>query len=830
MLRNLLRISPSQCYARAFEVPRVAALGDNAAVRFPTELALALLAVACGAPPGPSAPHALPDDEVHVAPDRPPLALVPREGDPAPGFAVAISTEGLAPNQPGEATIALATLLEERLREAWPGVEARAGMDSVLVRGLIGDREIGALVAAVDHALRAPTQPTERPAVKRRLAALAKRPLPDPELRAVAECRGDAYASAPAGATDLDVEPIRSAAATLGRVAFALVGPTAPTKTAADAVSHLEPWSVGAPVAPPTPPVTSRAEWVEAPGLAAARSARAYVVTRTKDPGRAVAAARALGAPGSALIARMGVLDGAPRVDDVTGTTALSGGCVGVTLDFGPIDVTAPATAPRLATAVALAAQEVQAALEPAGNTRAAGRALARQAADPREAAERAAWWALTSTPPVVVVPRREAPPRAFVVHAPGKDKATPPDVEAAFGAALDRAVSQLEKPAVQSRTRVERGQAELWMLFASPCGTAAEVSNDAGLSAAFARSASEALRVGSTEVVVEPWATPDAVGLLAHAPALAGEAPAAHARRVADVVARALVAEPVDERAAARVRAGLRAKVGDPRPRALFALAESLSPGHPSWIFPDGSPDTLAKVSIASLGTRAAALREGPLRAAVLANVDDAQADVAVRTADRWVTRRPEGARACPVPNAANVPRPGMYVVDAPGIYEAYLAFPVANDARDAAAWLAEALSEGGGLLATSVVGAGLARSATARVVGGPFAQALVIHVAATEASLDGAVAQVRALLERVRKGAVTDADWSKIAAARATRTARVALDPRERIAALFADAGPSRDVSPTSARLTPVAERLLREDAMTVVALRPPRPRPTP
>ncbi|MFO0672835.1 MAG: hypothetical protein U0235_25000 [Polyangiaceae bacterium] len=113
-------------------------------------------------------------------------------------------------------------------------------------------------------------------------------------------------------------------------------------------------------------------------------------------------------------------------------------------------------------------------------------------------------------------------------------------------------------------------------------------------------------------------------------------------------------------------------------------------------------------------------------------------------------------------------MPRPGMYVVDAPGIYEAYLAFPVANDARDAAAWLAEALSEGGGLLATSVVGAGLARSATARVVGGPFAQALVIHVAATEASLDGAVAQVRALLERVRKGAVTDADWSKIAAAR--------------------------------------------------------------
>lgn len=814
-------------------------MGDNAAVRWAAAISMAFLAVSCGPPPA-VAPAPLPDDEVHVAPDRPPLVIVPREGDPTAALAIAISTEGLAPRAPAEAAMALATLIEERLRAEWPSVETHVGMDAVFVRGPVGngDAAVARVIESADRAIRTPVRDAELPAVKRRLAVLAKRPLPDPELRVVAECRGEAFASAPSGiAADVDVEAVRRAAATLGRVALSIVGPAAPTKSAADAVSKLTPWTTGAPV--PAPPMaTSKAEWIEAPGLAAPHRARAHVIVRTKDPGRAVAAARTLGAARSALVARIGVLDGAPSVEDVTGTTALSGGCVAVTLDFGAIDAAAPGTAPRLATAVALAGQEVQAALEPSGDSRAAGRALARQAADPRDATERAAWWTLTSTPSAVVVPRQESAPRAFVVHAPAKDKPTPTDAEAAFTAALERAVAQLEKPAVQAKSKVERGQAELWMLLASPCGTGAEVSNDAGLAAAFARTTAEAFRTApggpsraaGTDVVVEPWATPEAIGLLAHAPPLAGEAPVAHARRVADVVSRALVAEPIDERAAARVRIGLRARVSDPRPRALFALSEALSPGHPSWIFPDGSPDTLAKVSIASLGVRAAALREGPLRVAVLANVDDAQAEAAARAADRWVTRRAEGARACPVPNAASVPRAGTYVVDAPATYEAYLAFPVPTDARDGATWLAEALGGDGGLLATSLVGAGLAKNATARVVGGPFAAALVIHVASTEAALDGAVAQARTLFDRLRRGALSDADWSKVAAARATRVSQASLDPRERLAALFADGASRTAPAPSASSLTPIAERILRDDAMVVVALRPPRPRTSP
>lgn len=178
-------------------------------------------------------------------------------------------------------------------------------------------------------------------------------------------------------------------------------------------------------------------------------------------------------------------------------------------------------------------------------------------------------------------------------------------------------------------------------------------------------------------------------------------------------------------------------------------------------------------------------------------------------------------------MPNAAAAPRPGVYAVEAVGAHEAYLALPVADAAqRESAEWIAEALDGDGGFLSSVVLGGGLARVANARVLGGTAASALVVHVASSEGALDSAVAQVRALLERLRQGALTEAELAKAASRRASREARASLDPRARLAALFSDkvAG---GAPPSLASLNAAAQSLLRDESLIVVALRPPRSR---
>ncbi len=68
-------------------------------------------------------------------------------------------------------------------------------------------------------------------------------------------------------------------------------------------------------------------------------------------------------------------------------------------------------------------------------------------------------------------------------------------------------------------RVKVERGQDELWVLLASPCGVTAERSADAGISATFLTRRAASIggpRIGS-DVTLEPWFSADGVGLVAH-------------------------------------------------------------------------------------------------------------------------------------------------------------------------------------------------------------------------------------------------------------------------------------------------------------------------
>src|SRR5262249_21920874 len=145
------------------------------------------------------------------------------------------------------------------------------------------------------------------------------------------------------------------------------------------------------------------------------------------------------------------------------------------------------------------------------------GRSLAARASDPRDAADRAAFWTLVSSREsddttrisvaVGIASGRDDSPRAPPVHAPVDG----------LRSAIDRAIVAWNEPVLEARSAVEPGQGELWILIASPCGTEAEAESDAGLSAALALAT--ASRLQEPDAFAEPLVTSDAVGLFVHGP-----------------------------------------------------------------------------------------------------------------------------------------------------------------------------------------------------------------------------------------------------------------------------------------------------------------------
>lgn len=778
-------------------------------------------AFGCG-PPAPrvvSPPGRL--DGVVQEPRRPPLATLARDGDPVGAIGAVLSLAGF-PREP-EMAVALAALFEGRLKSS-AGLEVRPGWSTVEIRVPVGAAAdaAGGLILALDAALRAPVTAQELDLAQRRLVTLSKKPLPDGALRDVARCRGEAFAvsARPSELTLEELDQARQRAVTLGRVAFSAVGPQAVVQSAGNAMARLSPFSdAAAPVPAPTA-APATVSFVEQPGMGPQKALRGHVVVRTTEPARAVLAARALALSASPLLTRMRGLEGAPKVQEIAATANLDGGCLGVTLDFGAQELGPASVTSRVATALALTTQEAQLELD-AEAPPDFGWSLARQATDPRDAAGRAALWVLLAT---TAAPPSSAPspPSAhpIVVYGAALETPTKDTVKKGLEQAVERAVRALSSPVVTSEVRVERGQAEMWILLASPCGTTAEVANDAGLASAFA----QASLPPRSLVQLEPYVAADAVGLIAHGPALPGEPPQKHARRIADAAARAFVADPLDETRIAAVRSTFRARANDARWRALYTLGDALSKAHPSWLVPEGNPDLLARVSVASLAARAAALREGPLRATVLANGDDAQAEAAARALDRWVVRRPDGLRACPLPNEVAAPRPGTYAVDVTGAHEVYVAFPLAPAQRELADGLADAMSGDGGPLAKALLQGGLARTATVRVLGGKAAAALVFHVASTDAALDAAVAQLRGVLDRLRRGGFTDADVDRATTQRAAALAARSIDPRARLVSLFRGASAPAPLLTLDA-LNGAARSALAEDGAVIVVMRPPR-----
>lgn len=865
----------------------------------------------------------LPD--VRLAKDRPPVVLVAREGDPSGAIAVAVTTSALDGTEVDpEAAVALAGVVEARLAArglapivvpSWSGFRAAV---------LVANSDAAPLATdAVREALTAPIDDRDVAAAKKKLAALAARPLRDASLARWARCVGSPHSlPSRAGKSGEDLvaarlEKWRAAAHGLGRVAVAVAAPSAMAEAVATSIARGPAWKNGA--AAPAAPASSGA--IDVDVYEAAAESGATVIHATLDVGTgsdAVTTAEALGDPHGPLASRLAALDLPFRLREVTGTAEPRGGCVGMILEAAPslAAVSTSATpssssdlATRVADAVALVHVEAQVHLAE-GGTGLDGRTLARRAGDAREAAQRAAWWGLadawlapgaapgsttTSTAASTAAsvaasgaatgagasPRTNGTAIAMRGSialgvplrrgaAPTAETALEPTREV-LASAVQRATLSWQKPVAEGRSRVEPGQGETWVLIASPCGTESETDADAGLTALFTVATAEMAR-SSPEARVEPWIVPDGAGLLVHGPALPGETGAAQARRLADVVARSFASDPIPLPAVSRARAELLRHDARSDGPALGVVAAAIAPGHASWFIASGREDTLGRSADGAVLARGQALRAGPLRVAVLANVDAAQGDAALRAADRWIDRRVSDARTCRPATAAALPRPGTYAIEtrlgaAP---EAYLAFPFAagdDKARAAAAIVAAALDGDGGLLekalsaapaastppaapaagtppaapAASTPGNGLARAWSARVVGWPRAPALVVRIVSTQATLDDAVMQARALVDRVKKSGLSAADHERATAAAAREAVAVALDPRARVVATWrGDAVPSAGQTPAQVQaakkgrvsvedVRAFTAKVLVEDAMVVVAARPARVKPT-
>jgi hypothetical protein len=358
---------------------------------------------------------------------------------------------------------------------------------------------------------------------------------------------------------------------------------------------------------------------------------------------------------------------------------------------------------------------------------------------------------------------------------APGASDLTPPgasassaevhrELERRFGEASARALAAWGRPVVDVRASVEPGQGEAWVLLASPCPPS-ESASDAGSTALGATAAAlGAPRDGG--VRVEPWVSSEGAGVLAHAPFGPGETATALAARVAEAAARALLEREPGADEVGRARALLLANVEARDEHVRGAVAEQLLPSHAGAWFPWGLAAPLGRASAEGVRGRWRRLANGPLRMAVLAGGGPEQVRAAARAVERWAARG-EGAERCPprepLAEALGGRREAI-VIGARGA-RAYVTVPVDASTADARAALGATLAllaPEGGVLARAL--GGLGARGEAFLLGSEPRPQLAVELRGSDEALEGAVAQVRALFDRLRRGAVGPGDLARV------------------------------------------------------------------
>lgn len=773
-----------------------------------------------------SANGAKPGVEIHAAEGRPRLVVVRREGDPSAAIAIELRAHDDDPFRLG----VVAAIVSSRLEAAgFSGVQVIPGVRVSRVRALAP--ALGAdLAAKLDRALTATVvgDASAVAAAREAIAAFAARPVSDPALVRAARCldrptRPPKWKAPLPDEVPTVVEALRVAQVRSDLVSVAAVGSGA-TDDLVRAWRSMPVFAGSVHTAAPEPAAAS--------AVTISQGHEGAVVVVEGGPRAALPSAlSSLVAHEGALASRLRAAE-AWRLRGVAGAARPEGACVVVEVEPSPEARMAPKDwnvdrfANRAAIALEVARQEVELALEAARGEAddAAAHAAIGGGGDPREAADRAAWWAWPREPAQTIASTSTLEvPAAAIAKDPSIDLETAlATLQPKLALAQNRAKLAWTKSEIELRGRVEAGQGELWAALGTPCGPSHEMATDAGLASIAARALAAAHATRASDgVSIEPWSAPTGIGVVAHAAPRAGEAPSALAHRVGDALGRLVLAsfpEP-SHVASARGEALVGFASHEGAADLVRVALRASTPLHPSWLEPLGTQDAVAKIGLEAVELRLDTLRAGPLRLAVIANVEDAQLEAAARAAERWVPRRPGETRACPLVDPGTLPSGGLHPLTVKAGTGVALAFPVDEPQREAAAALAAVLDGKGGRLALDV-GDAIATAWEARLVRGVGRHALVIVVLAPDPNVDAVVTRVRALLEKLRTANVDAADLARAEKERAAAYATRRLDPRARLVDLFA--GESTSTPVDAAQLKATAAKIFEEDKAQVVVAR--------
>ncbi len=330
-----------------------------------------------------------------------------------------------------------------------------------------------------------------------------------------------------------------------------------------------------------------------------------------------------------------------------------------------------------------------------------------------------------------------------------------------------------------------EIGQAESYMLLASPCGARGDENESAGLRALSLLSLAADFS-GKNGVALEPWIDQNGLGLLAHAAPRPEETAEQFGGRIARALASAFAGPALDGRDVANMRMRQLQNIGsDPGVEMITTL---LSSGHLGMLAPEGLERTVAQLSTWDVERTRGDMLSEPLRAIYVSNRPDEQAAQAQIALNEWLEPVRGATTACPMPTPEPVAARQWQIETVskqvqPGAFIGVWA-PASRRLGFALAYL---LNRSGGYLESVLAGTSFATGAKARWLGGSSFGGLFIALRGDQTELADATQQTRALLVRLANQGITEKDIEILQTEQKRRNALIQRSPQGRLISRF-------------------------------------------
>jgi hypothetical protein len=670
---------------------------------------------------------------------KPRLMSLARQGDPQGALALTFVSGDASDDPPY-----WAALLSSRLRPANGRFEVLARPTGVAVVVPLEDADsVARGMLRIDEAIRKPVSKAEleNPNFRQELKRLGQSYLND-----VARCGAPSENKSLRDRLVSEIESMRRSVVSPTTASWSVVGGAPQLEAAERTLRSLDAW-------PRQDRVSRDPPSVERAVFSAGQSAETRIRINWQLPlyATALAAERELNSTHAALSLSLAALPTAMQVECVRALPLISGGKL--ELSIAPYPNTSLPSIEDLIAAAQIAAHELRVMnkAELGDYADLAILELSRATA----AAERAAWASASNE-----VARSAETLAIRVELGPELAKVAP-------SAEQDRALARALVVAPESQTlplvrMTEAGQGSVYALVASSCAGWSETSRSVGATALAIR----ALAVNdqnTTRVSVEPWITPEGIGLLGRVDRQApSETAAQMAERLGDALGRALATWPLDSSSVWRARHQTLLRLGSsPRP-ALWQALGSIAGQTPALVLPDGTFGSVEGVSTSELLDRRRALLRTPLKLAVLENsVSESQAASQAETVRnvlwRWLAPHGVGTEGCPRLGAADSSAGEARVEPRrldPEDAAITAAVPLPNsESQDEsnALVLLHLLDGSNGWLSARLRDAAVPSTVEARIVGGTRRRGVVIAIGTTDSGVETAVQVLRRSLQEM-------------------------------------------------------------------------------